>query len=98
MDARYSARMVSLTDRKPSLALTPSILAAFALVVVVGCVPVEDSRLADCQALLEEQPECMDDEALADCNEANETCQDSGEVAVGESCPLEFTCNEVASG
>jgi len=76
----------------------PSFVFVFAFAFVVGCVPVEESRLADCQALLEEQPDCMNDEALADCNEANETCQDSGEVAVGESCPLQFTCNEVASG
>ncbi len=57
----------------------------------MGCGP----KLADCEALATDQPECMNDVAKADCEATNEQCADElgGEVLVLESCPLQFACS-----
>lgn len=71
--------------------------AVVTIAALTACLAEPPSRLADCDALAEEQPDCMDDEAMADCIEANDTCAETGEVEVGESCPLTFTCYQEGS-
>lgn len=62
-----------------------------------ACLEDPRPRLVDCDSLAEEQAECMGDEAMADCLEANEDCAEVGTVEVGESCPLSFTCYQEGS-
>ena len=61
------------------------------VLAATGCGP----KLADCEALAADQPECMNDVAKADCEATNEQCADElgGEVLVLESCPLQFACS-----
>ncbi|MCC7074624.1 MAG: hypothetical protein IT383_25170 [Deltaproteobacteria bacterium] len=70
-----------------ALVLLPSALA------LCTCLDDPRPRLVDCQALADEQPQCMDDEAMAACTDANDACAEEGVVAVGESCPLSFSCS-----
>lgn len=69
------------------------LLALVSLSALCACLYDPRPRLVDCQSLADEQAECMDDEAMADCLEANEDCAEDGVVEVGESCPLSFTCS-----
>ena len=72
-------------------------ICALAAAYALGCDPVDDDRLADCDALRDQQPACMDDQAMQDCSDANENCLNSGDVTVAECCPLQFTCSEPVS-
>lgn len=68
------------------------------LLVVLGPVACDGTAgepgLADCDALAAEQPACMDEAAIADCEDANEECAGAGgDVVVAESCPLQFSCS-----
>ncbi|MCC7112420.1 MAG: hypothetical protein IT382_24220 [Deltaproteobacteria bacterium] len=72
-------------------------LLALAPLFLSACLADPRPRLVDCDSLAEEQAECMDDEAMADCLQANEDCAESGTVEVGESCPLTFTCYQEGS-
>lgn len=78
-------------------ALSCSIVVAHAI-AVGGCFADPRPRLVACDSLAEEQPECMDDEALEQCVDANDACAESGVVEVGESCPLTFTCTAASGG
>ncbi|HEY1101011.1 MAG TPA: hypothetical protein VGF99_18880 [Myxococcota bacterium] len=67
-----------------------------ALLVVVaafgaGC----GASLQDCEALARDQPDCMGEQAIAECNAENAACEENGgEVLQLESCPLQFVCSQ----
>ena len=54
-----------------------------------GTTPADSTFCAD---LANEQPGCMNDENLAECEAAVEDCGDNN-VIVMESCPLQFECS-----
>ncbi len=71
-------------------AIISSAVFALAALAITGCGP----KLADCDALVENEGDCMNDASLAACQRENAICEERGvgEVFVLESCPLGFAC------
>jgi len=68
-----------------------SLLALVATLATSACGP----QLVDCEAIAAEQPDCVNDAAIASCERENAVCEErgSGEVLTLESCPLSFACS-----
>ena len=62
------------------------------LMLVVACDGGNTVESTFCDDLVVEQPSCMNDANLAECKAAVEDCGDNN-VAVMESCPLQFGCS-----
>lgn len=60
------------------------------LLALAACPAPPDPDPGFCTDLMEADSACMNEDNLADCEEANEACP--GEVLVMESCPLQFGC------
>ena len=63
--------------------------------VVVAASGCGGATTVDCEALASDQPDCMTEAAVDDCNATNAQCEENGgEVLQLESCPLQFACSE----